>query len=134
MHDAVVKAERDLLDQRRVVGLVLWGLPLVAILATAFGEVTYVMRGVVWALALAWAGAACVTNACRSGRLHCYITAHFFLSLAGLSLLHGVGVLPLGSDGWFWIGTVLAIGTPLLIVVPERIWGKYSARGEQRCC
>jgi hypothetical protein len=68
-----------------------------AILATAFDGVTSVTRGVIWTLALVRAGAACVTNACRSGRLHCYITGPFFVTLGAISPLHRVGVLPLGA-------------------------------------
>ena len=41
-----------------------------------------------------------------------------------LSFVHGTGALPLGSDGWTWIGELLAIGAPLLYFVPERVWGR----------
>jgi hypothetical protein len=102
MPEAAAKAARDMAHSK--VGLFLWGLPLIAILATAFDGAMSVTRGVIWALALLWAGATCLTNACRSGRLHCYVTGPFFVALGTVSLLHGVGVLPLGTHGWRWIG------------------------------
>jgi len=33
-------------------------------------------------------------------RIHCYFTGPFFLVLAGVALLYGVGWLPLGAKGW----------------------------------
>jgi len=105
---------------------------LIAILASAFGPLAPMTRGTIWALALLWAGAACITNACRSGRLHCYITGPFFVILGVASLLYGAGVLPLGAQGWLWIGSVLALGVRVFIMLPERIWGRYSKRED--CC
>jgi len=37
------------------------------------------------------------------------------------------------AHGWLWIGGVLAVGAPLLTVLPERIWGQYSSRSKDRC-
>jgi hypothetical protein len=65
----------------------------------------------------------------RCGRLHCYFTGPFFLLMAVASLLHGFGLVSLGSLGWLWIGLVTLVGGIGLTVVPERIWGQY-ARGE----
>jgi len=130
MRDGAVRADSDWAHRR--IGLLLWGLPLIAILASAFGPLAPMTRGTIWALALLWAGAACITNACRSGRLHCFITGPFFVILGVASLLYGTGVLSLGTQGWLWIGSVLALGAPLLIMLPERIWGRYSKRED--CC
>ena len=130
--EATVKPERDLARGR--VGFLIWGLPLVAILVAALEGVPSAARGVIWALALSWAGAACITNACRSGRLHCYITGPFFLVLAAASLLHGLGILPLGPHGWLSIGAVFVLGAPVLTVVPERIWGRYANTRQEDCC
>ena len=46
---------------------------------------------------LTWMGAACLHNARGCGRLHCYLTWPYFLLLALISLLYGVGVVPLGA-------------------------------------
>jgi hypothetical protein len=109
VRDAPSRAERDW--ARRRIGLLLWSPPWVAILASGLGAVAPVSRGSIGALALLWAGAACITNACRSGRLQCYITGPFFVILGGASLLYGAGILPLGARGWLWIGGVLIAGT-----------------------
>ncbi len=81
---------------------------MITILASAFGPLAPMTRGT------------------------CYITGPFFVMLAVASLMYGAGVLPLGAQGWLWIGSVLALGTPVLIMLPERIWGRYSKREE--CC
>jgi len=132
MLDTVARSQRDL--ARGWVGLLVWGPPLVAIAATAVAEVASATRAVVWSVALLWAGSACVFNAWRSGRIHCSITGPFFIALAAASLLHGLGLVPLGRQGWVWIGGLLALGGPLLTVLPERMWGRYSSRDRQRCC
>jgi hypothetical protein len=83
MSESSAKAERDLAGHW--LALLLWGPSPVAILASGLADVAPVTRGIIWSFALLWAGAACITNACRSGRLHCYITGPFFLLLASAS-------------------------------------------------
>lgn len=109
------------------------GAPLLAVVVTGVAPVGTTARAVTWTAALLAAGFGCVVNARRSGRLHCHITGPFFLALAAASALHGMGMLSLGDSGWILIGAVLAIGTPLLIVAPEWIWGRYG-RGQGGCC
>lgn len=118
----------------RRIGVLLWGVPLAAIAATAVLEVAPLTRTLVWTVSLAWVGAACLANASRSGRVHCHVTGPFFLLLAALSLVHGLGIVSLGARGWLLIGAILVVGTPLLTFVPEWIWGKYSGRDNRRCC
>jgi len=132
MPESAASARLDLV--RHWVAVVLWGPPPIVLLASGLVDVAPVTRGTIWALTLLWAGAACITNACRSGRLHCYMTGPFFLLLGAASLLHGFGILPLGIHGWHWIGAVFALGTPALIVVPERLWGRYSNGSQEHCC
>jgi len=105
-----------------------WGLPSAALVAAVFMASS--TRTFVWAGALAWMGLACVANALRCGRLHCYLTGPFFLFMAVASLLHGLGILWLGPRGWLWLGLVVVVGGfGLLWYVPERHWGKYARRG-----
>lgn len=73
-------------------------------------------------------GAACVANAARCGRMHCYFTGPFFLLLAAISLLHGLEIIPLGRKGWLWIGVALVVGSVVLHYLPEHIWGKYASQ------
>jgi len=81
-----------------------------------------------WVAALAVAGVGCVANASRCGRVHCYFTGPFFLLAAGVTLTYGLGVLPLGANGWLWIGLGLAAGSGMLGYLPEQIWSKYRPR------
>jgi hypothetical protein len=108
MRDAAVKAEGDWAHRR--IGLLLWGPPWVAILASAFAAVAPLTRGMIWALAPLWAGTMCIANACRSGRLHCYVTGPFLVILGGASLLYGAASVPFGARRWPWIGAVLIVG------------------------
>ena len=85
-----------------------------------------VSRTVLWVLGFAVAGASCLANAIRCGRLHCYFTGPLFLLLSAASLLYGLGLLPLGVHGWNWIGGVALGGTILFMCVLEQVFGKYT--------
>jgi hypothetical protein len=101
-----------------------WGLPSAALAVGIFLEPG--ARTLVWAVALVWMGAACLMNARRCGRRHCYLTGPFFLIMAVATLLHGSGAVWLGPNGWLWLGaTIIAGGYGALWYLPERIWGKY---------
>lgn len=104
-----------------------WKLPAVMIVGVALLDVGSVGQALVWAPSLAIGGAACVANAIRCRRVHCYFTGPFFLLMAAVSLLHGVGALPLGEEGWTWIELVTLIGAITLGHLPELVWGRYWA-------
>src|SRR2546426_12403707 len=127
--------QRDLTG-RNVGRFLLWGLPLVAFVAGYV--VGPIWRTILWTAALSAAGTACLVNAARCGRLHCYLTGPFLLLGAVVTLTYGLGVLPLGPDRWSSIGRVGAVGSCFLCCVPEWIWGKYVTRGRPagglRCC
>ena len=125
MTDCSAADQRDLTG-RKVERFVLWDLPLIVFLAGAFGGTVW--HTVLWTTALTVAGAACIANAVRCGRRHCYFTGPFFLLGAIVTLTYGVGVLPLGPGRWGWIGLVVAAGTGLFFFVPEWRWGKYVRR------
>jgi hypothetical protein len=118
--------QRDLTG-RRGARFVLWQLPLLVFLAGIFVRPSW--RIVLWTAALVVAGAACVANAARCGRLHCYFTGPFYLIAALVTLTYGLGLLPLGAGRWGWIGAGVAVGSFLFACVPERIWGTYVTRG-----
>ncbi len=104
----------------------------IAMVVVAFLDIGSQATGVVWALCLSVFGFGCVSNAMRCGRLHCYFTGPFLLVMAVSSLLHGFGLISLGSLGWLWIGLVTLVGGIGLAVVPERIWGQYAGGGGAR--
>jgi hypothetical protein len=80
---------------------------------------------IVWPALLAFMGAACLLNARRCGRTHCYVTGPFFLILAGVALLYCIGILPLGTRGWSRLSATFAIGGVVLCCVPEWLLGRY---------
>jgi len=117
----------DLLSRRRTTILV-YVVPTLAILATSVGGVSETVVTVVWTLAFAVMGIACVLNAVRCGRVHCYFTGPFLLLLAAGSLLHGLRLVSLGPRGWLWLELVALVGTVVFLTVPERLWGRYARR------
>ena len=122
--DACCRAKDWVSDVR---GYVLaWGLPTVALVGTAFAPPW--IRTPAWLIALVWMGTACLANARRCGRTHCYLTGPFFLVMAMAVLLHGYGLLPLGTHGWMWLGATIAGGTALLWIASEGLLGRYLHR------
>ncbi len=107
-----------------------WGLPIAALIAAVFVEPP--AKPLIWAAALVWMGAACLGNAIRCGRMHCYFTGPFFLVMAVVALLHGFEIVSLGEDGWRWLGIVIGAGGWGLWYLPERLWGKYGGRAVGR--
>ncbi len=105
-----------------------WGVPAAAMLASsAFGGA---FQTLVWVIALAWMGGACILNARTCGRTHCRFTGPFFLAMTFPVLAYGLGLVPLGSAGWAWLGAAILLGNAALWWGSERIWGKYwSHRG-----
>ena len=100
-----------------------WYLPIAALIG-AIG-LSHPLKTMIWVAALTWMGIACLVNAKRCGRTHCFYTGPFFLLIAGLALMHGFQIPWLGTEGWRWLGISLAIGTSLLWCLPEHIQGKY---------
>jgi hypothetical protein len=117
----------DLLSHRSTTILV-YVVPTVAIVATSVGGVGEIVVTIVWTLAFAVMGIACVVNAVRCGRVHCYFTGPYLLLLATASLLHGLRIVSLGPNGWEWLGAAGIAGTFVLLMAPERIWGRYARR------
>jgi len=127
-----VGVTRDFVRDRKA-SFLLWRLPAVVMVAVAFLDIGSQAMGTLWALCLNVFGFGCVSNAIRCGRLHCYFTGPLFLMMAVASLVHGFGLVSLGSLGWLWIGLVTLVGGIGLTVVPERIWGQYAGeRGDTR--
>ncbi|MGH8320062.1 MAG: hypothetical protein ACREUL_19180 [Steroidobacteraceae bacterium] len=128
---------RDLLSSWRITAL-LYGIPSVAIVATFVRISTTssaplplpdAARAAVWAIACAVMAAACLVNAARCGRIHCYFTGPFLLAVGAAAILLGVGLLPLGQNGWTILGGVLLFGTAALMTIPEWLLGRYRRPG-----
>ncbi|RIJ14096.1 hypothetical protein D1231_17615 [Henriciella mobilis] len=74
--------------------------------------------------ALFWMGAACVLNARRCRRRHCFYSGPIFLLGALAVLLVGLEIISLGEDG-----LVIVIGVTLSLALStyltEPVFGKY---------
>jgi len=100
-----------------------WGFPVLAMMVC---EIWYSnINVIVWPVCLAWMGGGCLLNASRCGRLHCFFTGPFFLLMGLVSLLYGLDKVPLGPQGWLWIGGISLIGGLSLTLLPEGLWGRY---------
>jgi hypothetical protein len=105
--------------------LLLFCVPAIAIAITGTSVFGTAVRTVVWTGALTVLGIACSINAAGCGRVHCYITGPFFLLMAVVALLYGLGALPLGDHGWSLIGLIVLAGAVASCWLLELIFGKY---------
>lgn len=121
--ESTCSVENQDLTLDRLRAFLLWGLPYLCFFIGIFGGP--VLRTVLWTSSLCVAGTACLVNASRCGRFHCYFTGPFYLLMAILSVMYGVGLLDIGAMGWVWIGGIIVILTPVLNWLPERIYGRY---------
>lgn len=116
-------AQNDWVNNRRAYTLA-WGLPTAGLIAGIF--LAAPLKTAIWSAALVWMGTACLVNARRCRRRHCYLTGPFFLVMAVLVLSHGIGIVPLGNNGFLWLGVALVVGGyGLLWKLPEYLWGTY---------
>lgn len=82
-------------------------------------------RIVVWPAALLVIGTACVANARRCGRLHCYFSGPFFLAAAVVVVAYGLDWFGGVPGGWNGLGLAIVAVATVLSIVPERLWGRY---------
>lgn len=122
--DATTCRSRDILSSPLRTFVVFW-LPAIAIVVSGALAIGNGWRTVVWVVSLVVMGAGCVVNAVRCGRVHCYITGPFFLLMALAALLYGLGILPIGGNGWNLLGLILLAGVIVLWCPLEMLWGRY---------
>jgi hypothetical protein len=106
-------------------GLVLWGVPVSILPAASWLPERYLV--VIWPGVLTFMGLACLANARRCGRIHCYATGPFFLIMAAIALLYGLGAIPLGRSGWNTLGLILLVGSIVLCCGTELLVGRYRS-------
>ncbi len=115
----------DLLRSRWATWL-LWIGPWALILSTSTaGKITHTIA---WTSAFTVGGVACLVNARRCGRLHCFYTGPAYLLAAIASLLYGLGLLPLGQHGWAWILCAAVAVSLFACCGLELLRGKYRTR------
>ncbi len=125
MDPCTTSGAKDLLHSRWATWL-LWIGPWVLIVSTSnSGTITHTA---VWTLAFTVGGGACLVNARRCGRRHCFYTGPLYLLAALGSLLYGLRILPLGPHGWTWILCIAAAGTLVACCGLEMLLGKYQTK------
>jgi hypothetical protein len=100
--------KRDLIPTRIVVAV--WYLPTLLVLAGLFAPGA---RAWLWIPSFAVMGIACLINARRCGRLHCFVTGPLFLAGAVATVLDAFEITNLGGRliaGIVIIGTVVGYG------------------------
>ena len=125
--NATTCKSRDILSSRWRVFILYW-VPAIAIVVAGAPAISSGWRTVIWTVALATMGVACLVNALRCGRVHCHLTGPFFLLMALIALSYGLGFLHLGGNGWNLLGLMTLIGAIALWCLPEMLLGKYRQR------
>jgi hypothetical protein len=117
------RASRDWLGRVHT-NLLAWWIPHAAIVVALFLPVP--LRTVIWTIALAWMGTACILNARHCGRTHCRYTAPYYLVMMVPVLVLGTGVVSADFSGWLALAAVILLGSKLIWWATERAWGRFS--------
>jgi hypothetical protein len=125
--DRATCKSRDILS-RPLGAFLVFCLPAAAMIAAGGSWFTDGWRTIIWTVALGAMGIGCVVNAVRCKRVHCYLTGPFFLLMALVTVLYGLGVVPLGQHAWSVIGATVLIGAIVLCCLPETLYGRYWTR------
>ena len=103
-----------------------WGVPIAILISTNFMSRVVPFPAIVAIMSSAffWMGLACLLNARRCRRRHCYYSGPIFL-LGGIAvLLVGFEFISLGRDGLIIVaGATLTLA--LLTYLSEPVFGKY---------
>lgn len=120
--NAIARSSADWVGSVRT-NLLAWWLPHAALVAGLFVAVP--VRTVIWTIALAWMGVACILNARRCGRTHCWFTGPYYLAMILPALALGLGVVSAGIYGWLILGVLIVAGSKIIWWATERAWGKF---------
>lgn len=116
--------ERDL-SARRESFVALWLAPLaLAGLITVIPPDSTWVAPAAWGAAFAWMGAACLVNARRCGRVHCYFSGPILLIGAVLAAALAVRVIDFGPNDLTAI-VAATLGLAALTYGLEWVWGRY---------
>ena len=111
--------------------MLFWGIPIGAMVLTNLLPLTAPVKMGAIIVSFAWIGVACLVNAMRCSRVHCWFTGPWCL-LTSLLLLANVLAVPFITDFSF---TVMAnIGGAVafaLWLLPELFLGKYFLAGKE---
>jgi hypothetical protein len=99
----------------------LWCLPVAALIIGSYWQKG---RLLLWIPAFLVMGVACLANAARCGRVHCYITGPLSLLAIGYVVLAQFRLVPM--DAGYFLDSILAIS--ILAFLLEIPLGRYRAR------
>ena len=102
--------------------LLVYGIPWLAIQLVGNLSDTALPVAVTWTLAFTVMGVACVVNAVRCNRVHCWFVGPWFLLTALTTALRYFDFVSLS---WPTIVNAGLLGALLLFLFSENIWGKY---------
>ena len=103
-------------------GWVIWGSALVVLIA---GGYWVSAQSWLWFAGFLLAGVACVANAARCGRRHCYFTGPLFLLMAIYVALTGLHLVPNDSHHIF---ADVVVAVVVLACLSEHVLGRYRQR------
>ena len=109
--------------------LAVWGAPIAMAGVLSLAPVPAWMTAAAWAAAFVWMGAACLFNARRCGRVHCFVSGPILLAGAGLVAAIGLDLIRAGAFG-FAAAVAVTLALSGLSYVFELFWGRY--RGAAR--
>ena len=100
-----------------------WGWPHAAIIFAILLDP--ILRAVVWSIAAAWMGTACLMNSARCGRTHCRYTGPYYIALVVPVVLLGTGVVSAPNYLWWILAAALLLGGKAIWLITETLWGRY---------
>lgn len=130
MTDRSLQPPRDLL-RRPVPVLAGYGIPIAVLIVAGTLDLSKSVTGAIWAVAVLAMGMTCAINARRCGRVHCYFTAPFLFLMAIAIFLFGLNVPVFAGLSFELLGNVLGIGSALLWLGSEIIFGQYFSRSDR---
>jgi len=123
MASDMARASRDWLGQAHT-SLLAWWIPQAAIVLALLLPVP--VRAVIWIIALAWMGTACILNARRCGRTHCRYTGPYYVAMILPVIAFGLAFISTGFFGWLALGVAILVGSKIIWWATERTWGTFS--------
>ncbi len=104
--------------------LAIWIAPIVAASIISLPAFPTWASAAAWSVAFIWMGVACLINARRCGRLHCYFSGPILLLGATLIGALGFAGLDLGRHA-FPAVVAITLSLAALTYALELIWGRY---------
>jgi hypothetical protein len=101
--------------------LLIWGPAVVLIIS---GDYWVDAQPWLWFAGFLVAGVACLANAARCGRWHCYFTGPLFLLAAVYSVLVAFKLVPMNENAFLTV----VVGAALLAKLSEVFLGRYRVR------